>query len=132
MSKTTISMFATQNDTDQWAVTVDGLFGLFTTETKAQDAYNATGGHDGSDGLADTPFGSSQLLAPGYTPYDWRGDDMTETRLSERRAIDICDYIRKTRDRALLRVSLPMPTRPAWQRLADRRAWASLYDGLEG
>lgn len=127
--KTRIPMFATANDTDQWAVCVDGYFGLFATQAEAQRVYGlicAAGQH-----FDDTAFGSCQLLHPGYRPLNGLSatlgepQDMTEAVLSQRRAIDIEGYILK-RPARQARQYRPEQTTAA-QRLAEKRCWESLF-----
>ncbi len=96
-SATKIKMFGTHNDTDKWVVAVDGWFGLFSTLKQANTAYDIVGGDEGSDGLAETPFGSAQIMPPhhiikfrdGYAP------DGGFDYISKHKPIDIVGYIRK-------------------------------------
>lgn len=91
-----ISMFATANPTDKWAVCVDGMYGLYDDEAEALTVYNTTGGYDGDDGAAGTPFGSAQFLPPHYVPINrLTGEPMVKTRLSITGAIDIKEYIKQ-------------------------------------
>jgi hypothetical protein len=39
---------------------------LFDSESEAREVFATIGGTAGSDGLAETPFMSADLLAPGY------------------------------------------------------------------
>jgi len=95
---TKIKMFGTCNDTDKWAVCVDGYFGLFADKVSAERVYDMIGGTDGSDGLADTAFGSCCILSPGYRPNigEWEQWQGGMDYISLHRAISIEDYIVKT------------------------------------
>lgn len=93
-----IKMFATHNDTDKYAVCVDGYFGLFDTEAEAKRVWDMIGGTSGSDGLADTAFGSASFLRPGHVVkfYDESEPDGGFDRISDHQPIDIKGYIVKT------------------------------------
>jgi hypothetical protein len=92
-----LPMFGTENDTNKWAVAVDGYFGLFDDKATAEKVYQSIGGYDGADGLAGTGFSSAQILPPHYKPVYIGGWEPSGgiAKLSEYRAIDIADYIRK-------------------------------------
>jgi hypothetical protein len=123
---THIDMFATANDTDQFAVAVDARFGLFASKGAAVAAYESItkpGQH-----FDDSPFGACQLLPPGYVPMHYDGDDMTTCRLSERQPIDIAGYIAKRPARRPSQRFVEPPTTA--QRLADSRTWASFWRDL--
>lgn len=86
-------MFATQNDTDNYVLIVDGLFG-FISEKQAKefrmDVENST-------------FGSWNVLKPRESPKSiFDGADMTETKISEGLPIDIFRYIQKNSERSKL------------------------------
>jgi hypothetical protein len=117
---TKISMFATSNDTDRWAVCVDGYFGLFAGQPEAERVYSLIGGHEGDDGLADTAFGSAQLLPPGHVAKFIGGwiPESGISLISEHRAIDIDGYIRK------------QPIRQALQSRSDFLATGTTKDRL--
>ena len=66
MKSNQIPMFATANDTDQWAVAVDGFYELFQSEEEARAVYKSLGASPGENGLDDTPFGSAQILHPRW------------------------------------------------------------------
>lgn len=83
-----LSAFATRNNTDKWAIVVDGQYGLFATKDEAVKVYNLVGGADGSDGLADTPFGSCNILPPNSRP-NWLPQFQAEMEAEE---LDITDY----------------------------------------
>ena len=87
-----IKMFATNNSTAQWAVTVDGLFQLFTSKSEAAKLYDLI-----PSGIDSSPFGSCQIIPPyhvcefinGWLP-DGGCDDVALKPQS-----DIENYIRK-------------------------------------
>ncbi len=60
-----VQMFATENDTDKWAVLVDGYFELFDTQSAALGMWTALGLQEEAE---DTVFGSFNLLEPGFSP----------------------------------------------------------------
>jgi len=65
--KTDIKIFAVHNDTNLWAIICDGRIGLFGGRDDAQAIWRAIGGSRvQSDELADTPFGSAQMLPPHH------------------------------------------------------------------
>lgn len=100
-----IPMFATANDTDQYAVCVDGRFGLFTTKEEAVRVYQLASPITGEG--YDTHFGSCEFLPPHTRPMMDLGlaaklgedPDMTKACISELRSIDIESYIRKNPER---------------------------------
>ena len=106
-------MFATTNDTPQWAVAVDGYHKRYATREAAQAVYASCGGVDGPDGAADTPFGSMQLMPPGFTMVHHTA------RLSKFRQINLEDYIAKHHAGRGLRSAFRVTT-PA-QRLEERK-----------
>jgi len=122
-----IRMFATANDTDKWAVCVDGFFGLFDDKTAAVKVYNLIGGESNED-LGDTAFGSCQILPPGARMWKvectnpWNPED---DRISEHRAINIEDYIRKVPVRRSRR-SFYQPTTPS-ERLATKKFFSGFF-----
>lgn len=92
MNSNKIPMFATANNTNKWAVCVDGKFGLFDNKEEADKCYEtATKEND----ISDSPFGSMQLIGPGYRPINMLagGEDMTRAYLSDFEPIDIEKYI---------------------------------------
>ena len=92
MSEDRIPMFATRNDTDQFAVCVDGRFGLFPSREDAERVYALIGGRNEEGELEETPFGSAVLLPPGG------GGNRTRANLSEFAPVDIEAYIRSSWD----------------------------------
>jgi hypothetical protein len=87
-----IEMFATHNDTDQYAICADGYFGLFDTRELAEQCYALV------DEICESGCGSMQMLPPGYEPRNRLAlgkPVMTQSRLSESRAIDIAHYIKQ-------------------------------------
>jgi len=90
-SASKIEMFATENDTDLWAVAVDGFFGLFKTKTEADKVYSLIGGTDDDSGdqLAETAFGAAQQIPPRYKPKN------AKCKISDFTPINIKDYITK-------------------------------------
>lgn len=105
-------MFLTTNDTPSWAIAVDGFFGLFDDQIEALAVWSAIGGVQGSDGLAETAFGSAQILRPGES----RKTD--KANLSAYQPIDISNYVKRHKSRRPAYVS--PATTPA-QRLEWRR-----------
>lgn len=91
--RTAIPIFASQNDTDYFAVCVDSRFGLFPTREEAERVYALIGGYDGDDGLAETPFGSAMLIPP-----DGGCRNSTRDKLSAFAPVDIEAYIRLSWD----------------------------------
>jgi hypothetical protein len=63
-----IGIFAIHNDSSQWAIIVDNRLGLYDDIPCEVDhvkkIWAAIGGASGEDGLANTPFGSAQLIPP--------------------------------------------------------------------
>ena len=63
-----IGIFAIHNDSSQWAIIVDNRLGLYDDIPCEADhvkkIWAAIGGASGEDGLANTPFGSAQLIPP--------------------------------------------------------------------
>lgn len=92
MPKSRIPMFATCNDTDRFAVCVDGRFGLFSSREDAERVYALIGGRDEEGELEETPFGSAALLPPGG------GGNRTRAVLSAFAPVDIEAYIRLSWD----------------------------------
>lgn len=114
--KTKIPMFATTNDTPQWVVAVDGYHKRYDTREAARAVYDSCGGEDGPDGAADTPFGSMQIMPPGFTMAHHTA------KVSDFRQIDLEDYIAKRHAGRGLR-SISRVTTPA-QRLEERKFFA--------
>lgn len=86
-----MAMFATKNDTHNYLLMVDGLFGFITKEQA--DNFDLD--------VENNPFGSWQILEPNYTPISgFTGLDATETKISEGLPIDIMDYVSKRPIRA--------------------------------
>lgn len=59
-----VEMFVTVNDTNKWAVIVDGYYQLFDSQAQAEAIY----GKLVPDGIESSNFGSIQLLPPHYAP----------------------------------------------------------------
>lgn len=93
MEKIKISMFSTDNDTDKYAVCVDGYFELFETSEEANRVYELTGGVDGEDGASGTPFGSVSLLPPHNDATNIFGQP-AESKISSFSPIKMEKYIR--------------------------------------
>jgi hypothetical protein len=55
-----ISMFNSNNSTDEYAVIVDGHLGLYDTKDKALEIYNRIGS------IEDSAHGAIDILNPGY------------------------------------------------------------------
>jgi hypothetical protein len=125
-----INEFATHNDTDMWAVCVDGFFGLFADKAEAQKVYESVGGDEGDDGLAETCFGSACLLPPHYVCkfYDGTEPKGGFDRISAHRPIDIAGYIKKHAERAQLNFEMQsLKPQPAVKRLANTHMWDFLF-----
>jgi len=91
-----VSTYAINNNTDKWAVIVDGYFGLFDSKEKANMVWDMIGGSDDEDGLAETPFGDAELLPPYYPKNKSRSDiNGAITYISDYKPIDIENYIKK-------------------------------------
>lgn len=122
-------MFATSNDTDKWAVCVDGFFGLFKNKSEAENAYSEIGGCDGSDGLAETPFESAELLAPNtHIKEEPWGGWKCHTKLSEKVEINILDYIKKGWSKSYPnRLRHEEVWKPAFQRLSEARKLRAFF-----
>jgi hypothetical protein len=101
-------MFATHNDTDKWAVCVDGFFGLVETEEEAmaldRDILRGSSAPE-TDELCETPFGSAAVLRPGYVARFFDGSEPEGgfDRISAHDPIDIADYISKNWTRSFMR-----------------------------
>lgn len=93
--KNKVRVFATENDTNFFAVIVDGFFGLFATKGEADAAYaNISRKHH----FDDSPFGSCEFLPP-MTILKYVGGYMPESgldKISAHKAIDISNYIEKS------------------------------------
>lgn len=129
-TKTKIPTFATENDTDFWVVVVDDFFGIFKTKNEAKDVYEMIGGEDGDDGLAETPFGASQLMPPRYKPKNVLDKNWEpEAKISDFKPIDIKSYIQKTykRDKYRLWKKHHSQPKPAIKRLGDEREMRNLF-----
>lgn len=61
---TTVPTFAVHNDTPWWAIILDGRLGLYATQAEADAVWAEI--HRGRGMIEDLPFGSVQMLAPGY------------------------------------------------------------------
>lgn len=128
---TTIPMFSTANDTELFAVAVDGKFGFFSSREQAALVYDSIcspGQH-----FDDSCFGACQLLPPGYRPINGLAgpgepNEMTEALLSEHRAIDIADYIAKRSGRLQRR---PLPQQTLAQRLGWRKWNREMFGSLK-
>jgi len=94
-----IPMFATANNTQKWALCIDGHFGLFESKESAESLFlNAL---PEGEYIDNTAFGSIDILPPGFRPKNnlakllGEPDDMTRALLSEYTPIDVANYIRK-------------------------------------
>lgn len=128
---TQIPMFATANDTVNFAVAVDGKFGFFSSREQALLAYDSICSPD--QHFDDSCFGACQLLPPGYRPINGlakpgESREMTRALLSEHRAIDIADYIAKRPERLRRR---PLPQQTLAQRLGWRHWNKEMFGGLK-
>jgi hypothetical protein len=74
-----INMFATENDTKQFAVCIDGYFGLFDTEEEAKRVFKLIPNVDSAF------FSRPKILKPGFVPII--------TKLSNHEAINIEAYL---------------------------------------
>ena len=88
-----VQIFATHNSTNRHAVLIDGRFGLFDDLAEAERVYDLIGGDDGSDGLAETPFGSCQLVPAGYQCKGCYHDSHTDIADHVDQASDVEGYI---------------------------------------
>lgn len=89
-----ISMFATENDTSSWVVCIDGFFQKFDTKEDAIAVYNLV------EDIEDSAHGSIEILPPQTGPIiDFRGNDMTKSKISENKEIDIVGYIAKSKNK---------------------------------
>lgn len=116
-----INMFGTNNDTDKYVVAVDGYFGVFDNKKDAEKAYNMIGGYEGSDGLAETPFGSAQFMPPKFTMKYRQGFEPREGMdlISKHKPINIVTYIKKKYERSKRPLDARITT--AKQRLDQKR-----------
>ena len=95
-------MFATTNDTSKWVLAIDGLFGFCKSEIEANRLYGSIG-EIGE--IGESNFGCCQIIPPHYIPKInvdlakqlGESEDMTLTRVSDHKAIDITAYINTCR-----------------------------------
>lgn len=94
-TETDISMFAIHNDTDKWAVIVDGRIGLYDSEAEAEKIYDMVGGDPNvvGDELSETPFGASQILRPGFKCENCYHEEHDNLSDYENMAGDLASYI---------------------------------------
>lgn len=130
-----VPAFTTRNDTAQWAVIIDGLFALYPTREQAMAVYDAIGGQDSDDGLADTAFGSAQLLPPGYLPRNQLlpgSPSMATAKLSDTLShqADLANYVRVHPGRQCVRAELSAIREQNETTASDRLKWERSWDFL--
>lgn len=125
--KNKVRIFATENDTNFFAVIVDGFFGLFATKGEADAAYANISRKQHFD---DSPFGSCEFLPPMTIP-KYVGGYMPEgglDKLSDHKAIDIANYIARSWSKPSKYIE--DKSTPA-ERLAYKKAWKEFFGDRE-
>ncbi len=122
------------NNTNMWAVIVDGRFNLFKTKAEATAVWDSVGRGPVSDELSETPFGSANLLPPGYEPNSeqikWaENEGIAIGKLSDYRTIDIANYVKQRPVRAIR--SYKPERRTARQKLSDRKSFEDIFGRLK-
>lgn len=85
-----IPMFATKNDTDKWALAIDGVFGFCKSQQHAYQLFETIGE------IGESPFGCCQVLPPHYCPINGiTNQPMDEAKLSDYDSIDIDLYLQR-------------------------------------
>lgn len=111
-----------KNDTGMFAVAVDGYFQLFPSREEAKRVFDSVGGNPEwfGDELAETPFGSAQMIAPGGSSSLYEPWEIAEPYqlLSEMQQIDMVAYIATRKKRRRYRPPEAPPN------LMKRFAWA--------
>ncbi len=105
-------MFGTENDTDKWAILVDGYFELFNTEEEASKMWEALGLNVRY--AEDTLFGSFDILKPGFVPTyinDWVPPSGID-KLSGKKETNLLDYKKYSEDRLDSLSSVRSPDEP--------------------
>jgi hypothetical protein len=120
MSKT----FTTANDTNKWLVIADSLIGFYETKGEAENVFALL------DDIESAPFGSAQMVPPGYRPTSYKGEDMTEFLASDSHHVDIARAIAKRNARWMRRAT----QQDRWmttsrRRLASWREMAEVFGG---
>lgn len=87
-------MFATINDTNKWAVAIDGYYQLFDSKNDADNFYESSI----PEYIEDSCFGSAMILPPQYIPKFIDGTIPT-CRLSDCHPINLVDYVSKSQER---------------------------------
>jgi hypothetical protein len=91
MNNKKVAMFATENDTAQWAVLVSGYFQLVGTEEEADELLDKL---VPNGDIESSPFGSCQILPPGYKPRFRPKYETTIDKISLHSQTDLIEHAR--------------------------------------